>query len=98
MTAWAAKFCSNAICLSVNGLTSMRRIKIAPTGFPCHNNGAASVLATARSAFRALARQGHPHGTSIDQGSPGHRHSKHNTAGSVGEAIYGVPQMETGPV
>src|SRR5262245_30804154 len=46
-------------------------------------------LATVRSAFRALAGQGHPRGTSIDPTSPGHRHLKDNTAGPVGEAIYG---------
>jgi len=44
ITAWSAKVFSNVICFSVNGLTSMRRIKIAPTGFPCRNNGAASVV------------------------------------------------------
>jgi hypothetical protein len=37
--------------------------------------------ATTSSAFRALARQGHPRNTSIGPGSPGHRHLKHNTAG-----------------
>ena len=38
-----------------------------------------------------------PGGTSIDPGSPGHRHLKHNTAGpAVGVAIYSVPHTETG--
>ena len=30
MTAWAAKFCNSAICLSVNGRTSWRKAEIAP--------------------------------------------------------------------
>jgi len=34
----------SAICFPVSGLTSMRRIKIAPIGFPSRNNGVASVV------------------------------------------------------
>src|SRR5262249_28320437 len=44
ITAWSAKVLSSVICFSVNGLTSKRRIKIAPIGSPCRNNGAASVV------------------------------------------------------
>ena len=32
MTAWSAKVLSSAICFSVNGRTSVRRITIAPIG------------------------------------------------------------------
>ena len=31
MTAWAAKFCTNSICLSVKGRTSWWKILIVPT-------------------------------------------------------------------
>ena len=34
MTAWAAKFCTSSICLSVKGRTSWRKIMIAPTSSP----------------------------------------------------------------
>ena len=32
MTAWSAKVLRSSICLSVNGRTSVRRIRIAPIG------------------------------------------------------------------
>ena len=39
MTAWSAKVLRSAICLSVKGLTSVRRITIAPIGICLRNNG-----------------------------------------------------------
>ena len=42
MTAWAAKVSSSLICFSVNGRTSMRRIRIAPMGIPSRSKGVAA--------------------------------------------------------
>ncbi len=42
ITAWSAKVCSSAICFSLNGRTSVRRIIIAPTAAPSRNSGTAS--------------------------------------------------------
>jgi hypothetical protein len=54
-------------------------------------------LATARSAFRALARQKSPPAARRSaQAFPAHRHLKHNTAGASVCAIYSVPHTETG--
>src|SRR5262249_964286 len=56
-------------------------------------------LATTRSAFRALARQGHPRGRSIGSGYPGNRHSKiyHGRAGGVCAILGGcMPRARTG--
>ena len=41
ITAWSAKVLRSAICFSVNGLTSVRRITIAPIAMPSRNNGMA---------------------------------------------------------
>ena len=41
MTAWSAKVLRSAICLSVKGRTSVRRIMIAPMGSPSRSSGAA---------------------------------------------------------
>ena len=40
MTAWSAKVWSSAICLSVNGRTSARRMVIAPIAAPSRMSGA----------------------------------------------------------
>ncbi len=40
ITAWSAKVSSSAICLSVNGCTAVRRIRIAPIGTPSRRSGA----------------------------------------------------------
>ena len=39
ITAWSAKVLRRAICLSVKGRTSVRRIKITPIGSPSRSNG-----------------------------------------------------------
>ena len=44
MTAWSAKVSSSAICFSVNGRTSVRRIIIAPMATPSRSNGVARMV------------------------------------------------------
>ena len=46
MTAWAAKVCSSAICLSVNGRTSVRYTISTPTEAPSRSSGVASAVRT----------------------------------------------------
>src|SRR5262249_25377826 len=41
MTAWSAKILRSAICFSVKGRTSVRRITMAPIGSPLHSSGVA---------------------------------------------------------
>ena len=42
ITAWSAKVLRSAICLSVKGRTSVRRMRIAPIGRPSRSSGAPS--------------------------------------------------------
>ena len=44
ITAWSAKVCSNAICLSLNGCTSVRRSAITPIHSPSRSNGTHKML------------------------------------------------------
>ena len=44
ITAWSAKVFRRAICFSVNGRTSVRRIMIPPMATPSRNKGVASTL------------------------------------------------------
>ena len=44
ITAWSAKVLRRAICLSENGRTSVRRIRIAPMGTPSRSNGVARTV------------------------------------------------------
>src|SRR5215471_14867636 len=44
MTAWSAKVFRSAICFSVNGRTSVRRIWIAPIGIPSRKSGVAKAV------------------------------------------------------
>src|SRR5262249_46726402 len=44
ITAWSAKILRSAICFSVNGWTSVRRITIEPIARPSRSKGAASVV------------------------------------------------------
>ena len=44
ITAWSAKVCRRAICLSVNGLTSVRRSTNAPMLSPSRNSGTLTML------------------------------------------------------
>jgi hypothetical protein len=46
MTAWSAKVWSNAICLSLNSLTSMRRMRITPIVLPAGIRGTFRTLRT----------------------------------------------------
>src|SRR5262245_55156664 len=56
-------------------------------------------LATTRSAFRALARQGHPRSTSVGPGSPGPLNIRNITRqGRWVRPFTALSQTETGPV
>ena len=44
ITAWSAKVLRRAICLSVKGRTSKRRIAITPIGIPSRSNGVPSIV------------------------------------------------------
>src|SRR5262249_2366939 len=44
ITAWSAKIFSRAICLSVNGRTSVRRIVITPIGVSSRSNGVQRIV------------------------------------------------------
>ncbi len=44
ITAWSAKVLRRAICFSVKGRTSVRRIMIVPIGTPSRSNGVASMV------------------------------------------------------
>src|SRR5262249_20957618 len=44
IAAWLAKVSSSLICLSLNGRTSSRRMRIAPMAFPSRSNGVAKVV------------------------------------------------------
>ena len=44
ITAWSAKVLRSAICLSVKGRTSVRRIKMAPIATPSRSKGATNIV------------------------------------------------------
>src|SRR5262249_21125335 len=48
ITAWAAKFCNSAICLSVNARTSWRKTRKAPTSSPSLSIGTPRLVRTLR--------------------------------------------------
>ena len=58
MTAWSAKVLRSAICFSVKGRTSVRRIRMAPTGHPL---GVTALLA--QSGYRTLGDRASYQGT-----------------------------------
>ena len=55
ITAWSAKVCSRAICLSLKGCTSVRRSTIAPILSPSRSRGTLRTLRMARAARHFLA-------------------------------------------
>ena len=52
ITAWAAKFVTSSICLSVKGRTSWRKMLIAPINAPSLNIGTTSNRARTRQVWR----------------------------------------------
>src|SRR5215831_2865717 len=54
ITAWSANVLSRAICFSVNGRTSVRRMTIAPIGTPSRSMGVASMVRLPVASCRGL--------------------------------------------
>ncbi len=54
MTAWSAKVFRSAICPSVNGLTSVRRIPMTPMATPSRRSGVARMVLTLATPCQAL--------------------------------------------
>jgi hypothetical protein len=46
MTAWSAKVLTNAICLSLNGLTSLRQVVMTPTSLSSRSIGTDKTVRT----------------------------------------------------